>query len=400
LGFVTQGGDILNELQKFVTEPSEPRVLDRRNILKSVGALVGASAISKPFSGLGGSATAQNQPQKAATGGLRKRMMGFMLPHEQFRVTELLEFGVAAEQAGFDLLATSDHFQPWQANEGHSGQAWVTMGAIGQRTQRIWMGPTVTCPTFRYNPAVVAEAFASLSFLYPGRIFLGIGSGEALNEQAAVGEWPKWQERSERLIEAADIIRRLWTGEPISHKGKYYAVNARLYDRPARPIPLLMAANGPKAMLRCGRYADGLITDPKTWKQHKSEFETGAREAGKDPSQMPVLVEQYVVVGDKKDAEQAAQLWRFGPKAFTTYYNVRDPQEIQRLADKEVPLEKVYADWPISEDAAVHLKTVTELFDSGVSIVNIHTGQQDQRRVIDFYGKQVLPRVKTADAAT
>jgi coenzyme F420-dependent glucose-6-phosphate dehydrogenase len=115
---------------------------------------------------------------------------------------------------------------------------------------------------------------------------------------------------------------------------------------------------------------------------------------------MPVLVEQYVVVGDKKDAEQAAQLWRFGPKAFTTYYNVRDPQEIQRLADKEVPLEKVYADWPISEDAAVHVKTVTELFDSGVSIVNIHTGQQDQRRVIEFYGKQVLPRVKTADAAT
>ncbi|MGB6090536.1 MAG: LLM class flavin-dependent oxidoreductase [Candidatus Binataceae bacterium] len=140
-------------------------------------------------------------------------MIGFMLAHEQFPVTELVALGVAAEQAGFDLLATSDHLQPWQANERHAGQAWVTMSALGERTRRVWIGPTVTCPTFRYNPAVVAEGFASLSQLYPGRIFLGIGSGEALNEEAATGTWPKWPERSERLVEATDIIRKLWTGE-------------------------------------------------------------------------------------------------------------------------------------------------------------------------------------------
>jgi G6PDH family F420-dependent oxidoreductase len=132
-----------------------------------------------------------------------QKMLGFMLAHEQFPVPKLIELGALAERVGFDLLATSDHFQPWQDNEGHSGQAWVTMGALGQRTKKVWIGPTVTCPTFRYNPAVVAEAFASLSLLYPGRIFLGIGSGEALNEQAAVGSWPRWQERSERFIEAA-----------------------------------------------------------------------------------------------------------------------------------------------------------------------------------------------------
>ena len=128
-------------------------------------------------------------------------MVGFMLAHEQFPVPDLVKLGVAAEQAGFDLVATSDHFQPWQANERHAGQAWVTMAALGERTKRIWTGPTVTCPTFRYNPAVVAEAFASLNLLYPGRIFLGIGSGEALNEQVAIGSWPKWPERSERLVE-------------------------------------------------------------------------------------------------------------------------------------------------------------------------------------------------------
>ena len=146
--------------------------------------------------------------------------IGFQLAHEQFKVPELVELGIAADQAGFDLLAVSDHFQPWQENEGHSGQAWITMSAIGQKTKRIRMGTTVTCPTFRYNPAVVAEAFASLSLLTPGRIFLGVGSGEALNEEAATGSWPKWTERSERLVEATDIIRKLWTRSAGGSLGK------------------------------------------------------------------------------------------------------------------------------------------------------------------------------------
>jgi TAT-translocated FGD2 family F420-dependent dehydrogenase len=294
-------------------------------------------------------------------------MVGFMLAHEQFTVPQLIDIGVTAEEAGFDLLATSDHFQPWQANEGHSGEAWATLGALSQRTQRVWMGTTVTCPTFRYNPAVVAEAFAALDSLAPGRIFLGIGPGEALNEEAATGSWPKWPERSERLVEATDIIRQMWTGEPVAHQGKYYNVNARLYDRPEKTIPLLMAANGPKAMRRAGRYADGLVTDPKTWKEHKSEFELGAKSSGKDVSRMPVLVEQYVVVGGKKDTETAAELWRFGPKAFKSYYNIRDPKEIQRTADAEIPLEKVYGDWPVGSDPEAHIKTMTDLFNRGAT---------------------------------
>jgi len=326
-----------------------------------------------------------------------KRMVGFMLPHEQFPVPQLLEFAIAAEEAGFDLLATSDHLQPWQSNEGHSGQAWVTLGAIGQRTRRVWMGPTVTCPTFRYNPAVVAEAFASLSLLTPGRIFLGIGSGEALNEEAAIGSWPKWQERSERFVEAADVIRQLWKGQQVIHQGKYYNINARLYDPPAQNIPLLMAANGPKAMRREGRYGDGLITDPKTWRQQKAEFEAGAKAAGKDPSRLPVLVEQYAVVGGQKDAEAAAELWRLGPKAFKAYYNIRDPKAIQQRADSEIYLKQVYGDWAVSPDPGVHIKTINNLFASGASIVNIHTGQADQKKVIEFYGKEVLPKINKSE---
>jgi TAT-translocated FGD2 family F420-dependent dehydrogenase len=361
----------------------------RRTVLKAVGVFVGASAFSSRLS-----ARSNLMASSTANGSLRKGMIGFMLPHEQFPVPKLVQFGEAAERAGFDLLATSDHLQPWQDNEGHSGQAWVTMAALGQRTSKVWIGPTVTCPTFRYNPAVVAEGFASLNLLFPGRIFLGIGSGEALNEQVAVGSWPSWSERSERLIEAADIIRKLWTGQQLSHKGHYYTVTATLYDPPASRIPLLMAANGPKAMRRAGQYGDGLITDPKTWKQHKGEFEAGARAAGKDPSQMPVLVEQYVVVGDEKDAQAAAELWRFGPKAFKKYYNVPDPKEIHRQADAEIPIDQVYADWLVSSDPSVHIKAVNELFESGVSIANIHTGQPDQERVISFYGREVLPKMR------
>ena len=366
---------------------------ERRSLLKSSAMLLGASVLSRN-AGAMISASSSSQSSSVKNTPFNHRMIGYMLAHEQFPVPQLVDIGVACEAAGFDLLAASDHFQPWQSNEGHAGEAWVTFGALGQRTKRIWMGTTVTCPTFRYNPGVVAEAFASLGLLTPGRIFLGVGSGEALNEQAATGVWPKWQERSERLVEATDVIRQLWTGKQISHEGKYYNVHARLYDPPPQPIPLLMAANGPKAMRRAGQYADGLITDPKTWKQHKTEFEAGAKAAGKDPGKMPVLVEQYVVVGGEKDARQAAELWRFGPKAFTEYYNVRDPQTIEQRADAELPLDKVYADWPVSTDPQAHLKTINELFDSGASIVNIHCAQPDQKNVIEFYGKEVIPQLK------
>lgn len=327
---------------------------------------------------------------------LRKGMVGFQLAYEQFPVNELVELGILAEQAGFDVITNSDHFQPWQANEGHAGHAWVAMAAIGARTKHSWIGTTVTCPSFRYAPAVVAEAFASLDLLYPGRIFLGIGSGEALNEQAAIGSWPKWPERSERLVEAQEIILKLWGGEQVEHKGRYYNVNARIYDSPKTKIPVLMAGNGPKAMRRVGLHAEGLITDPKTWKNHRDKFESAAKEAGKNPSDMPVFIEQYAIVGDKKDAERAAELWRFAPKAWEPYFDVRDPAEIQRQAEQQVPLEEVYKDWTVSTDPDAHVQALQKAFEGGATEVHIHSGQPDQRRVIEFYGQEVLPRFRKA----
>ena len=377
----------------------DPARFNRRGVLKSAGALLTASAAG--IATTGGAHAAVGTQNAAAgargsqrTASLHKGMVSFMLAHEQFPVPELVRLGAYADAAGFDMLATSDHFQPWQANERHAGEAWVTLGALGQQAQHVWMGPTVTCPTLRYNPAVVAEAYATLSQLYPGRVFLGLGSGEALNEQAATGDWPAWRERWDRLIEAVGIIRQLWSGNLVQHKGKHYTVKGRLYDPPAQPIPLLLAANGPKAMKLAGEHGDGLITDPKTWKESRKEWESGARAAGKNPAEMPVLVEAFVVVGGQSEAQAAAKLWNFIPKAFKGYQNIPDPAQIEHQAQAEIPLPQVYGDWTVSMDPLAHVAALRKLFDSGVTIVNVHSGQADQQRVLEFYGKEVLPRLR------
>jgi F420-dependent hydroxymycolic acid dehydrogenase len=333
------------------------------------------------------------RPLKGQASSMGERLVGFMLAHEQFTAPQLIQLGKTAARSGFGLLATSDHFQPWQANEGHSGEAWVTMGAMAGCISDAWMGTTVTCPILRYHPSVVAEAFATLSQLHPGRVFLGVGSGEALNEEAAIGDWPVWQERWDRLIEALAIIRGLWSGEPVDHRGKYYTVNGRLFDPPAEPIPILTAANGRKSMRLAGQYGDGLITDPLTWRQHQSEWRRGTADVGKQAENMSVLLEQFVVVGDQADAQRPASLWHFLPKAFKGYYDIRDPAVIERRAEVELPIDKVTADWVISPDPAEHVMAINQLFESGATIVNIHSGQADQQKVIEFYTNWVLPEL-------
>jgi F420-dependent hydroxymycolic acid dehydrogenase len=365
---------------------------NRRGVLRSAAALVATPGMSFSIPAVHAASEA-HADVKVLSG---QKLVGFMLAHEQFTVPHLTDLGAAAARAGFGLLATSDHFQPWQANQGHCGGAWVTLGALGGRTEPVWIGTTVTCPILRYHPAAVAEAFATLAQLYPGRVFLGVGSGEALNEQTATGDWPAWPERWERLIEAIDIIRALWSGQSVSHRGKYYAVEGRLYDPPLQSIPILAAANGKKSMRLAGLHADGLVTDPLTWQRFKSEWEAGAKEAGKNTADMPVLVEQFVVVGDKNDAAKAAALWRFLPKAFKTYYKMPDPAAVERRAGEEQPLDQVFADWPIGTDPAIHIAALQKLFDSGATIVNVHSGQADQNKVIDFYRRLVLPEFAQA----
>ncbi len=322
--------------------------------------------------------------------------VGFVLSHEQFPASELVKYGPAAEAAGFDRIWTSDHFHPWMDNQGHAGQAWITLAALGARTSNITFGTGVTCPTYRYHPSIVAQSFASLGVLYPGRVFLGVGTGEALNEKPASGNWGDYEERADRLIEAVQLIRKLWTGEWVTHEGQYYSVvDAKLYDVPAKPIPIYIAAAGPKSFHKAGYYGDGLITDAASVldKQLRGEFEEGAQEAGKKPDQLPILVEQFVVVGDKSDAKKAADMWRFLPKAWDPYVDDPDPRSILRHAEEEVSDDEIMEKFFISDDPKEHADSIQELFDNGVTEVYVHSAQ-DQMEFIDFYGKQVLPLLR------
>lgn len=325
-------------------------------------------------------------------------MIGFVLSSEQFPITELVELGVAAEAAGFDLISTSDHFHPWQDNQRHASFAWVTLAALGQRTKRIHLGTAVTCPTFRYRPAIVAQAFASLGLLYPGRVYLGVGAGEALNEVPAGGGWEHYPERAARLAEAVILLRELWSGEWVNHDGPRYQVrHARLYDVPSPLVPVYMAASGPKSMRLAGEYGDGLITDGQRalTPELRHAFEEGARATGKDPRTMPVMVEHMVIAGGRAEAERWAPLWRFMPRSWERYVSDPNPISIQHRAGVDVPLDEVYAHWSVSPDPGVHIQAIQHLLDGGVTHVLIHSPQPDQRRVIEFYGREVLPYIRT-----
>jgi len=174
--------------------------------------------------------------------------LGYKASAEQFGPAELLDFAVLAEQCGFDSVAISDHYQPWRHHGGHAPFSFAWMGAVGARTQRIELGTSVVTPTFRYHPGVVAQAMGTLASMFPGRVWLGIGTGESMNEVPLGIEWPDQKERFARLREAAELMRRLWTEERVTYEGVYYKPrNATVYDRPDRPVPLYIAASGPAA---------------------------------------------------------------------------------------------------------------------------------------------------------
>jgi len=321
----------------------------------------------------------------------------YVLSSEQFPAQSLVVQGAEAERAGFDGVWMSDHFQPWQPNEGHSAAAWPTIAALTQRTTRVMMGTGVTCPTFRYRPAVVAQVWASLSALAPGRIFLGMGSGERLNEGAAGGGWAPYNERADRLVEAVEIIRALWTGKNVKIEGRYWNVEGKLYDPPPRPVPLYIAAGGPKSARLAGRYGDGLITgtDSLTNPDFMKAWREGVREAGRDAHALPIVVEHFAVVGDEGEARKAAEMWRFIPKAWEPgFHDNVSPASIQRRAERKVKIGDVTEHWAVSADPHAHVGAIRKLGELGATHVVVHVPMPDHSLAIDFFGKKVLPELR------
>jgi TAT-translocated FGD2 family F420-dependent dehydrogenase len=325
--------------------------------------------------------------------------VGFILSHEQFSPVDLVKFGQRAEGVGFDMVWTSDHFQPWMHNQGRSSNAWITLAALGQQLKKIPMGTGVTCPTYRYHPSIVAQAFASLGELYPGQVFLGVGTGEAINEEAATGQWGEYEERRDRLVEAVELIRQLWTGERVTYEGQFYRTkDAMLYDLPEQPIPIYIAASGDESMEIAGRYGDGLVSDAATIIKPEmlSAFKRGARAVGKNPDDMTYHAELFIHVGDRQSAIPVAEKWRFLVKSWDKYVDIHDPRVIQSEAEKEVEIDEVLEKFLISDDPQVHIDKINELAQKGVTHIYVHSGQEDrenQEFVIDWYGKNVLPKI-------
>jgi F420-dependent hydroxymycolic acid dehydrogenase len=317
-------------------------------------------------------------------------VLGLVLGHEQFTAAQLIDQAHAAEQAGFRYLWASDHIQPWQDNEGHSMFPWITLALVGQRTDHIPFGTGVTCPTYRNHPTTVAHAFASLAVLYPGRVFLGVGTGERLNEQAATTQFGPYQERHDRLVEAIQLIRQLWSGQRISFQGNYFQTNQlKLYDVPPSPPPIFVAASGPKSAHLAGEYGDGWIGQANGFKDQRlvAAFNQGAHDSGRDPATLGKRAEMFAVVGDQNEITRAAELWRFTAGAV----DQPNPVDIQRAAQAN-PVDKVIRGWTTGTDAAAHIAAVQTVLDAGATPF-MRFPQQNPLAAIDFYRTAVLPRL-------
>jgi coenzyme F420-dependent glucose-6-phosphate dehydrogenase len=327
--------------------------------------------------------------------------IGYKASAEQFGPRELVEYAVRAEDVGLDSAMISDHFLPWRHEGGHAPFALAWMAAVGQRTQRLVLGTSVLTPTFRYNPAVIAQAFATMGLMYPDRIILGAGTGEALNEIAVSGmTWPEFKERLGRLREAITLIRRLWTGETVTVDGEFYhTVEATIYDRPEVPVPVYVAAGGPVVARYAGRAADGLIaTSGKGMDLYTDSLlpalRDGAQQAGRDADAIDRMLE--VKLSYDRDPARALENTRFwAPLSLTAEqkHTVSSAIEMERLCD-EMPIEQVARRWIVASEPGDAVEQIRPYVDAGFRHLVIHAPGHDQERFLLQFAEDVLPLLR------
>lgn len=327
--------------------------------------------------------------------------LGYKASAEQFGPTELLRYGVLAEEHGFDSVFVSDHLQPWRHDGGHAPAALPWLGALGAATSRIVLGTSVLTPSFRYHPAVVAHAFATLGDLFPGRVVLGVGSGEAMNEKPLGIDWPEQSERFQRLKEAVDLIQTLWREDRVDYHGTYYSTDkATIYDKPEHPVPIYVAGAGPAATRLAGRIADGWITTSGKGRGLYVDTLIPALEEGLEKAQRPAdAVERLleIKVSFDRDRDRALADTRFwGALALTPdeKMGVEDPVEMQRLADA-LPAERTASRFIVSDDVEEHVARIGEYLDMGFTHLVFHAPGPDQERFLRVYGEEILPHLRS-----
>jgi coenzyme F420-dependent glucose-6-phosphate dehydrogenase len=313
--------------------------------------------------------------------------LGYALSSEEHSPQDLVRHAHLAEEAGFEFALISDHFHPWVSRQGHSPFVWGVLGAIAQATESLTIGTGVTCPTMRIHPAIIAQAAATAASLLPGRFFLGVGTGENLNEHILGEGWPDWEIRAEMLEEAVAIIRDLWTGEEVSHRGDHYLVrNARLYTIPDEPPPIHVAAGGPDMATLAGRIGDGFIgTGPE-----QEVIEAFRQAGGSGPRYGQVTV---CWAKTEQEARKTAREW--WPNVAVhgeASQELPSPRHFEQLTEK-VTEDEVAEAVSCGPDPAVHLEAIRRYVDAGYDHVYVHQVGPDQAGFIEFAQKELLGRV-------
>jgi coenzyme F420-dependent glucose-6-phosphate dehydrogenase len=324
---------------------------------------------------------------------------GYKASAEQFETRRLLGYALKAQRAGLDTIAVSDHFQPWRHTGGHAPGALPWLGALAATADGAMIGTSVLTPTLRYQPAVIAQAFATIARLSDGPVFLGVGTGEAMNETPVTGgAWPGAKERRRRLAEAVELIRRLWTEERVDFEGEYYKTDrATVYERPDEPIPIYLAAGGPLAAKLAGRAGDGVIVTsgkpPELYEELLAGVREGAEKAGRDAGAIAHLIEIKVSYDtDRAVAERACSWW--GALALTgeEKSGTDDPLELERLADAHP--ERAASRFIVSDDPDEVVERIAPYVDLGFTELVFHGPGDDQDRFIELFTRDVLPRLR------
>jgi coenzyme F420-dependent glucose-6-phosphate dehydrogenase len=321
--------------------------------------------------------------------------------HEQWQPEDLVRHAALAENAGFDMVVVSEHFHPWVDDAGAAGFAFSTLGAIANATNSIEIATGVTTPLFRYHPAVVAQAAATLDRLSGGRFHLGVGTGENLNEGPLGYVFPRYAERAARITEAIHIMRRLLDGEKLTYEGSYYRTDrARLYSPPLGHVPIWLAAGGPKSAAIAARFTHGIITSVKTPEGTRERVIdpaiAAAAEAGRRPPRI-LATRWSIFAHDEDEAWEALRAWR-GLRAPGRLEAV-DPLELRERADL-IPRQEVLDRYSLVSSAddfvAAYLPLVTEV---AADVVTIQATSTKQEATIEMLGAEVLPRLRVASTA-
>jgi len=327
--------------------------------------------------------------------------LGYKASAEQFAPNKLLDFSVLAEECGFDSVFVSDHFQPWKHTDGHAPFSLTWLGALGAKTKRVVMGTSVLTPTFRYHPSIVAHAFGTLGAMFEGRVILGIGTGEGLNEVPSTGQpWPEFKERFARMREAVTLMRKLWTEDRVTFEGTYYKTeSATIYDKPKIPVPIYVAGAGAMVAKYAGRMGDGFIcTSGKAETLYTETLLPNVAEGLTlgAPKRMPYdrMIEVKVSFDtDKERALNDTKHWAALALTPEEKMTVEDPVAMEALADA-LPLERTAKRWIVSNDAEEHVEKIAWYVGLGFNHLVFHAPGPDQARFLKLYGQEVLPRLR------